>query len=114
MKFVKSLFRFDPAASFMEKAVTVFVPLLAGSLLIWLIVASYGVGHSALAHSAQLARPNARIWGTLILLAAAFWAWWNWTDRIPFRVNDIVATIVLLLLIVLAINANTGFFAATY
>jgi hypothetical protein len=103
MNFLKNLFKTDPGAGPMEKFVTYVVPIGVLILLSWLILASYGVGNSDLARAA--------IWATLLYAAAIFWAWWNWTDRIPFRVNDIVATLLILVLLVLAVNANTGFFA---
>lgn len=112
MKFLQSLFHFDRTAGAVERIMTVFVVFLVATLVIWLIVASYGVGNSNLAKAHQLAHGgSASFFATLIYLAAAFWAWFNWTDRIPFRVNDIVATIILLALIILAVNVNTGFFA---
>lgn len=111
MKFLQSLFHFDRTAGAFEKIMTVFVVLFVGALLIWLVAASYGIGNSNLAQAHRLAHGgSASVFATLILLAAGFWAWFNWTDRIPFQVNDIVATCILLSLIILAVNANTGFF----
>lgn len=115
MKFLQRVFHFDGDAGPVEKIITVLVPLFVGVLLVWLILASYGVGHSQLAQAHQNVKGgSASLWATVLFLAAAFWAWFNWTDRIPFRVNEVVATIVLLLLITLAINANTSFFRAVY
>jgi hypothetical protein len=113
MKFLKSVFKWDSDAGPVEKILTVVVPIGALILFAWLILASYGVGHSdlAVAHQTLKNPGSAAIFATILLFAAAFWAWWNWTDRIPFKVNEIVATIILLLLIILAINANTNFFS---
>lgn len=112
MKFLKSLFHFDDGASLFEKIMTIVVPCFAAFLIIWLILASYGVGNSALAKAHEAAHGgSASLWATVLFIGAAVWAWLNWTDRIAFRVNDIVATIILLVLIILAVNANTGFFA---
>jgi drug/metabolite transporter (DMT)-like permease len=113
MNFLKNLFKTDPGAGPMEKFVTYVVPIGVLILLSWLILASYGVGNSDLARAHETVKDptSAAIWATLLYAAAIFWAWWNWTDRIPFRVNDIVATLLILVLLVLAVNANTGFFA---
>ena len=113
MNFLKNLFKFDSGAGTFEKVITVLVPVGAVVLLGWLILASYGVGNSDLARAHQTMKDPASgaLWATIILAGAIFWAWWNWTDRVPFRVNDIVATLILLGLLILAINANTGFFA---
>lgn len=111
MKFLRSVFHWDADASIVEKIITVLVPIGVAVLLLWLIIASYGIGHTDLARAHQLGHGGSEtIFATILYAAAAFWAWWNWTDRIPFRVNDIVATLVLLALIILAVNANTGFF----
>lgn len=115
MKFLSKLFHFDSDAGPVEKAITVIVPIGAIILFTWLILASYGVGNTDLAKAHEAARGgHASFWATILYLAAGFWAWWNWTDRIPFKVNDIVATIILVVLIILGVNANTGFFTYVY
>lgn len=112
MKFLKSVFHFDEGASLFEKIITILVPCFVAFLVIWLILASYGVGNSALAKAHEAAHGgSASLWATVLFIGAGLWAWFNWTDRIPWKVNDIVATIILLALIILAVNANTGFFA---
>ena len=113
MKFLKSVFHFDSDAGPLEKIVTILVPCFVAFLLIWLILASYGVGHSALARAHQLLPHggSASVIATILYGAAAFWAWFNWTDRIPWKVNDIVAGLILVVLVILAINANTNFFS---
>lgn len=114
MNFLKNVFHFDSDAGPFEKAITVIVPVAVAILLGWLILASYGVGNSDLARAHEASRGNASVWATVIFLIAGLWSWFNWTDRIPFKVNDVVATVILLVLIILGVNANTGFFTHVY
>jgi hypothetical protein len=85
------------------------------SAWLWLIVASYGVGHTYLAQAHKAGHGGSEtLFATLFFAGAFFWGWINFTDRIPFKVNDMVAIIGLLILIILGVNANTGFFGHVY
>jgi hypothetical protein len=113
--FLNTLFRWDKNASLFEKILTVVLALFGIGLMLVLIGASYGIGNSLLAQAHEKANGvSASLFATLFFAAAGFWAWINFTDRIPFKVNDMLVIIVLLLLIVLGVNANTGFFAHVY
>lgn len=115
MNFLKSLFDVDSKASVFEVLVTLLAAFGSLGLFVWLFLASYGIGHTALAQAHQAVNGgSASFFASLLYLAAGFWAWFNWTDRIPFKINSVVATVILLVLIVLAVNANTGFFRAVY
>lgn len=114
--FLNSLFHFDEDAGFMEKFITVAVPVLAGIFFFWLIASSYGIFNNDIsrAHERTTHPGQAAIIATILFAGAAVWAWFNWTDRIKWRVNDVVATVILLVLIALGVLSNTGFYTTTY
>lgn len=108
-------FRWDADDSLFTKILSVVSVLFGAFLLGWLIIASYGIGNSALAKAHEAGRgASETIFATLIYLGAAAWVYINVTDKIPFKVSATAFAIITLLLIVLGVNANTGFFAHIY
>lgn len=115
-KFFSDLFQVSPTASFMEKLVTYLAPIASIIGVLYLIVISYGVGNTEVAQSHKvLKNPGvAAFLATLCYLGAFLWFWYNWTDRIRFRVNPLAALLVAILLIILGVHANTNFFVPAY
>lgn len=112
MKFLQKLFHWDADQSPFEKGLTVVLALFGIFCILWLVVASYGVGNTYLAQAHKAAHGgSASIWATVLFIACGVWAWAVFSDRFPFKINDFVAIIGILILLVLAVNANTGFFA---
>lgn len=112
MKFLQRLFHWEPTASAFEKILTVLLALFGIFCVLWLVVASYGVGNTFLAQAHQKANGgSASLWATVLFILCAVWAWAVFSDRVPFKVNETVAIIGILILLILAVNANTGFFA---
>lgn len=114
MKFLQSLFKWDTGASAVEKFMTVAVVLLAGICLIILFGSCWGLFNNDISRAARTATSFDKIMGAVLLCAAIFWAWWNWTDRVPFKINDTAATILLALLIVFSALFRVGFYAGSY
>lgn len=115
MNFLQRLFHWDASQGLFEKILTIILALFGIVCVLWLIIASYGVGHTYLAKAHQAGHGgNEAFFATLLYAGAAFWAWLIFTDRVPFKVNEIVAIIGLLILIILGVNANTGFFGHVY
>lgn len=112
MKFLQRLFHWESTASAFEKVLTVLLALFGIFCILWLVVASYGVGNTYLAQAHRAAHGgSASLWATVLFIAAGVWAWAVFSDRVPFKINDVVAVIGILILLILAVNANTGFFA---
>lgn len=113
--FLGKLFHWDEGQGLFEKIITVLLALFGLFCIGLLIVASYGVGHTLLAQAHQAGHGGSEtFFATIFFAAAAFWGWLNFTDRIAFKVNDLVVIIGLLILIILGVNANTGFFGHVY
>jgi hypothetical protein len=112
MNFLKNLFRHDPTAGPMEKFVTYFVPIVAFLLFFWLFGSAwqlFGAHANDISRAAHLAPKWSHVVGTILFFVAIFWAWWNWTEKIPFRVNDTAATVTLLLLLIFSVAFYCGF-----
>lgn len=87
--------------------------LLFGAFLIcWLLIASFGVGHTQLAEASK--GRGSSVLGILLLIVTVIWAWANFSERVPFKVSDMAFIISLLILIILIVNVNTGFFSKVY
>jgi hypothetical protein len=115
MTFLKNLFHTDPDAGPAEKFITYFVPIfvfvvLAIAFLMCWEVLQFGFIYEA----ARLTGFGGKLLGTVLLFAAAVWAWANETDRVPFRVNQLVATLLLVILIIFSLLAYTGFQVENY
>lgn len=109
--FLGKLFQWEKDATLFEKILTVVLALFGITLLLILIFTSYGIGNNFLAQAHRAGHgASETLFATLFFAGAAFWGWINFTDRITFKVNDMLVIIVLLLLIILGVNANTGFF----
>lgn len=112
MKFLQRLFHWERKATVFEKAITVASALFGIFCVLWLIIASYGIGNTYLAQAHRAAHGgSASIWATVLFVLTAVWTRAVFSDRVRFKVNEIVAVIVILVLLVLGVNANTGFFA---
>jgi hypothetical protein len=115
LNFLNSIFHWDADQGVFSKVLSVLLALFGIFCLGWLIVASYGIGNTLLAQAHTAGHGGSEtFFATLFFAAAAFWGWINFTDRIPFKVNDMVWIIGVLVLIVLGVNANTGFFGHVY
>lgn len=115
MKFLQKIFQWDGDQSLFSKALTVVLALFGIGCMVVLIGSSYGIGHNLLAQAHQAGHGfSETFFATILFAGAAFWGWINFSDRIPFKVNDMVVMIGLLLLIILGVNANTGFFGHVY
>jgi hypothetical protein len=113
--FLNGIFHWDADQKWPTRVLTVVCALFGIFCMLWLIVASYGVGHTYLAQAHKAGHGGSEtLFATLFFAGAFFWGWINFTDRIPFKVNDMVAIIGLLILIILGVNANTGFFGHVY
>lgn len=111
MKFLQKLFHWDADQGPFEKGLTVLLAIFGIFCIVWLIVASYGVGNTYLAEAHKLGKGGSEtLWATVLFVIAGVWAWAVFSDRVPFKINDIVAVISILILLILAVNANTGFF----
>jgi hypothetical protein len=105
----------DADDSLFTKILSVVSVLFGVFCSLWLVVASYGIGNTKLAQAHAAGHGGSEtIFATLIYAAAGFWIWINVTDRVPFRVSAVAFSIITLLLIILGVNANTGFFAHVY
>jgi hypothetical protein len=115
MTFLKNLFHTEPGAGPMEKFITYFVPLfvfivlLMAFLMCWEVI-QWGFIYEA----ARLTGFGGKLLGTVLFLAAGVWAWANETDRVPLRVNQLVATLLLVVLIIFSLLAYTGFQVENY
>jgi hypothetical protein len=113
--FLQRVFHWDADDSVLTKILTVVFGLFGIVLMFILIGSSYGIGHNLLAQAHRAGHGGSEtLFATLFFAGAAFWGWLNFSERIPFKVNDIVAIIILLILIILGVNANTGFFGHVY
>src|SRR4051812_27737447 len=100
MQFLKSLFKFDADATTSQKVFTVLPIFIAAFVFIWLFGSCFQVFHNNdIARAAATATGGQHLLGGVFLILAAFWAWVNWTDRVPFRINEAAATILLCLLL---------------
>lgn len=113
--FLGKLFQWDSDASLLEKILTVVFALFGIFCMLWLIIASYGIGNTLLAQAHKAGHGfSETLFATLFYAGAAFWGWLNFSDRVPFKVNQMIFIISFLLLIILGVNANTGFFGHVY
>jgi hypothetical protein len=113
--FLNKIFHWDADQGIGTRILTVVLALFGIFCMLWLIVASYGVGNTLLAQAHKAGHGGSEtLFATLLFAGAAFWGWINFTDRVPFKVNDIIFIISLLILIILGVNANTGFFGHVY
>jgi hypothetical protein len=113
--FLGKLFQWDADQGLFSKILTVILALFGVGCLLVLIGASYGIGNTLLAQAHKAGHGGSEtIFATLLFAGAAFWGWINFSDRISFKVNDLVVIIGLLILIILGVNANTGFFGHVY
>lgn len=108
MKFLQSLFHWDSSASVFEKAMTVLSVLFGSTLVIYLLLASFGVGNSYVAQAAHEAK-GTKVLGFLLLAGTVFWAYINFSERIPFKVNGMAFILSLVVLLILIVNVNCGF-----
>lgn len=82
------------------------VLVLGGAaLLIWLLLASFGVGNAFFASGPY---HGSRFVGVIWLLVLAFWAWINFSERIPFKVSDMAWILSLVIGIILLVLYNSG------
>src|SRR5690348_5873991 len=115
IKFLQSVFHWDSDAKTSEKVLTVVFGLFGLFCIGWLIIASYGIGNTNLAQAHKAGHGGSEtFFATIFFAGAAVWGWFNFTDRIKWKVNSTVAVIVLLILITLGVNANTGFFGHVF
>jgi hypothetical protein len=109
--FLDKIFQWDADQGLFAKILTVVFGLFGIALILILIGSSYGIGNNLIAQAHKAGHGGSEtLFATLFFAGAAFWGWINFTDRIPFKVNDMVVIITLLVLIILGVNANTGFF----
>lgn len=113
--FLNKIFHWDANDSALTKVLTVVLAIFFLAIVVILIGSSYGIGHNLLAQAHKAGHGGSEtIFATLFFGGAIFWGWLNFTDRTPFKVNDMIFIISLLLLIILGVNANTGFFGHVY
>lgn len=113
--FLSKIFEWGKDAKTSEKVLTIVFGLFGLACIVWLILASYGIGHTNLAVAHQRGHGgNETFFATVFFAGAAVCGWLNFTDRIKWKVNPTVAVIILLVLIVFGVNANTGFFGHVY
>jgi hypothetical protein len=113
--FLNKFFHWDADQGIFSKVLTVILAVFFLVVMAILIGSSYGIGHNLLAKAHTAGHGGSEtLFATLIFAGAAFWGWLNFTDRVPFKVNDMIFIISLLLLIILGVNANTGFFGHVY
>lgn len=115
MKLFDKVFHWNADDSLFTQIISILSVAFGVVCLGWLIVASYGIGSTKLAQAHTAGHGGSEtIFATIIYAAAAFWVWINVTDRVTFRVTALAFAIVTLLLIIIGVNANTGFFAHVY
>lgn len=110
--FIKKALGIDEGVGSFGVFLSAVLVLFGAGLLVFLLIASFGVGHTALAEASK--GRGSSVLGVLVLAITAAWAWLNFTDRIPFRVSTMAFIISLLILIILIVNINTGFFSKVY
>ena len=112
MNFLQKVFGWSSDAKTSEKVFTVLASTVVIVVLLWLIIASYGIGNTdiAMVHKSLKHPGQAALIATLIYAGAFFWLWYNFTDMIPWKISYALAGIIFLLLISLGVAANTNFF----
>jgi hypothetical protein len=109
MKFLQSLFHWDADQGLFEKLLTVVLALFGITLIMVLVLSSYGVFDNYLSQSARAAGAGVKLLGTVVLAGTVFWGYINFSEKVPFKVNDMAFIVSLLILLVLVININCGF-----
>lgn len=113
--FFDKLFHWDSDQGTFTKILSILLALFGLFCLGWLVIASYGIGHTQLAMAHKAGHGGSEtLFATLFFAGAAFWGWLNFTDRVKFQVNQMLFIVSLLVLIILGVNANTGFFGHVY
>lgn len=114
MDFIKKLFAFTGATGTVGKVLTVVGGLLFLFVFFWLLTSAWGLWNNDISQAAHVAGAGVKIVGWILFGAAIFWAWWNWSDSIPFRINETAATVILFVLFVLALLFWTGWYEGVY
>jgi hypothetical protein len=109
MKFLQSLFHWDADAGVFTKVLTVFLALFGIGIIVTLLASSFGAFDNDVSKAAHQAGVGVKFIGALVLAGTAFWGYINFSEKIPFKVNDMVFIISLLALLVLIVNINCGF-----
>lgn len=92
--------------------ISALLVIFGACVLGYLLLASFGVGGSQLAEASR--GRGSSVLGLLLLAVTVFWAWLNFSDRVPFKVSDMAFILSLVILIILIVNVNTGFFSKVY
>lgn len=79
--------------------------LFGGVLILVLLGSSFGIGNAIFAHDEK---HGSRVLGVLFLLIYIFWAWLNFSDRIPFKVSDMAFVFSLIIGLALIVLYNSG------
>lgn len=109
MKFLQSLFHWDADASVFEKALTVVLALFGIFCVTFLVLSSFGAFNNYVSQAAHEAGFGVKILGFVVLAATVFWGWLNFSDRVPFKVNQMVFILSIVILLILIVNINCGF-----
>lgn len=112
MKFLQRLFHWDADQSNFEKGLTVVLALFFIVVALWLMIASFGVGNSPIANDHRAGGSTGL--ALLFFILCGVWTWAVFSDKVPFKVNEVVAIITMFLLFALAILFNVGFDAHTF
>lgn len=109
MKFLKQLFHVDSDASPVERIATYAVPVGVLILLVWLFGSVAGIFHNDLTAKAAAASAFEKIIGWVLFIVAIVWGWANASDRVPFRINQAAATLLLVVLLAVSVLFLIGF-----
>lgn len=110
--FIRKALGLDEGVGTFGVILSAVLVLFGAGILVFLLVASFGIGHTQLAEASK--HRGSSVLGVLLLLGTIVWAWLNFTDRIPFQVSTFAFVVSLLILIVLIVNVNTDFFSKVY
>jgi hypothetical protein len=114
MDFLNKLFSLTDAKSPAGKIITVIGALFLVFVFLWLFTSAMGLWNNEVSQAAHVTGGFSKFLGWVFLGLSVFWAWWNWSDRITFRINETAATVILFLLLILSLLFFTGWYANVY
>jgi hypothetical protein len=112
MKFLQRLFHWDADQSAFEKGLTIVLALGFIFAVVFLIVVSYGVGHTDVANNHRAGGSTG--WATFFFIVSGVWTWGVFSDKVPFKVNETLSIILCLTFFALGLLFNVGWDAHTY